>query len=315
MARTKFPVEILSPEGEVCHDEVEMVSTRTSRGLHRPAGQPRAAAGDARPGRAAPLRVRERRAALRPGRGLPPGGRQPRAAARRGGPPARRARRRRPAREAQARRAGGCESADEGSEAAAKAARDKRRWETFLAIAEGGELAAVGERTEHAPGTFSWAELATTDTAGAKTFYTSLFGWEAEDQPIPGGGGAYTFLRKDGLEAAALHGHLPDGTPPNWTSYVTVDGRGRRRRQGARAGRHPARRALRRRAGGPDGRDPGPAGGRRSPCGSRRQSIGARRGQRSRGDDHEPAQRRRRRASPRTSTPSSSAGGSSWCSE
>ena len=29
------------------------------------------------------------------------------------------------------------ESADEGSEAAAKATRDKRRWETFLAIAEG----------------------------------------------------------------------------------------------------------------------------------------------------------------------------------
>jgi F-type H+-transporting ATPase subunit epsilon len=28
------------------------------------------------------------------------------------------------------------ESADEGSEAANKAARDKRRWETFLAIAE-----------------------------------------------------------------------------------------------------------------------------------------------------------------------------------
>ena len=81
----------------------------------------------------------------------------------------------------------------------------------------------MGERTEHAPGTFSWAELATTDTAGAKTFYTSLFGWEAEDQPIPGGGGEYTFLKKDGLEAAALHGHLPDGTPPNWTSYVTVE--------------------------------------------------------------------------------------------
>ena len=81
----------------------------------------------------------------------------------------------------------------------------------------------MGERTEHAPGTFSWAELATTDTAAAKTFYTSLFGWEADDQPIPGGGGAYTFLKKDGLEVAALHGHLPDGTPPNWTSYVTVE--------------------------------------------------------------------------------------------
>ena len=32
MARTKFPVEVLTPEGEVFSDEVEMVSTRTATG-------------------------------------------------------------------------------------------------------------------------------------------------------------------------------------------------------------------------------------------------------------------------------------------
>jgi F-type H+-transporting ATPase subunit epsilon len=32
MARTKFPVDVLSPEGEVWSGEVEMVSTRTSSG-------------------------------------------------------------------------------------------------------------------------------------------------------------------------------------------------------------------------------------------------------------------------------------------
>ena len=32
MARTKFRVEVLTPEGEVFNDEVEMVSTRTSVG-------------------------------------------------------------------------------------------------------------------------------------------------------------------------------------------------------------------------------------------------------------------------------------------
>ena len=32
MARSKFPVEVLTPEGEVFNDEVEMVSTRTSMG-------------------------------------------------------------------------------------------------------------------------------------------------------------------------------------------------------------------------------------------------------------------------------------------
>ena len=32
MARTKFPVEVLTPEGKVFDDEVEMISTRTSVG-------------------------------------------------------------------------------------------------------------------------------------------------------------------------------------------------------------------------------------------------------------------------------------------
>ena len=32
MARTPFPVEVLTPEGEVFNDEVEMVSTRTAVG-------------------------------------------------------------------------------------------------------------------------------------------------------------------------------------------------------------------------------------------------------------------------------------------
>lgn len=32
MARTNFPVEILTPEGEVFNEEVEMVSTRTTAG-------------------------------------------------------------------------------------------------------------------------------------------------------------------------------------------------------------------------------------------------------------------------------------------
>jgi F-type H+-transporting ATPase subunit epsilon len=32
MAHTKFPVEVLTPEGEVFNDEVEMVSTRTTVG-------------------------------------------------------------------------------------------------------------------------------------------------------------------------------------------------------------------------------------------------------------------------------------------
>ena len=32
MARSKFPVEVLTPEGEVFNDEVEMISSRTNKG-------------------------------------------------------------------------------------------------------------------------------------------------------------------------------------------------------------------------------------------------------------------------------------------
>jgi predicted enzyme related to lactoylglutathione lyase len=83
----------------------------------------------------------------------------------------------------------------------------------------------MGKRTKHEPGTFSWTDLATTDPDGAKRFYGELFGWEAVDMPIPEGG-AYTMLRLDGDNVAALYELSAEmreqGAPPNWTSYVTV---------------------------------------------------------------------------------------------
>jgi predicted enzyme related to lactoylglutathione lyase len=79
----------------------------------------------------------------------------------------------------------------------------------------------MGERTEHAPGTFSWVELSTTDADAAKAFYTGLLGLEVDDNPIPEGG-VYTMLRRNGRAAAALY-EPGDGRPPNWLSYVTVE--------------------------------------------------------------------------------------------
>jgi predicted enzyme related to lactoylglutathione lyase len=78
----------------------------------------------------------------------------------------------------------------------------------------------MGERTQHEPGTFSWAELATTDTDGAKAFYSALIGWDPEDNPMPEGG-VYTVLRKDGKAVAALY-QGREGMPVAWSSYVTV---------------------------------------------------------------------------------------------
>ena len=42
----------------------------------------------------------------------------------------------------------------------------------------------MGERTQYTPGTFSWADLSTTDQDAAKAFYSALFGWEITDMPV-----------------------------------------------------------------------------------------------------------------------------------
>ena len=83
----------------------------------------------------------------------------------------------------------------------------------------------MGRRTGYANGTFSWADLATTDVDGAKDFYGRLFGWEAEDRA--GAAGTYTMLRLDGDVVAGLFGQSEQqrtsGAPPRWQCYVTVD--------------------------------------------------------------------------------------------
>jgi hypothetical protein len=78
------------------------------------------------------------------------------------------------------------------------------------------------EKTRHEAGTFCWVELATSDAAAAKKFYTSLFGWEVDD--VPGGGGVYSLLKMKGRDAAALYefGREQKGVPPHWNSYVSV---------------------------------------------------------------------------------------------
>jgi predicted enzyme related to lactoylglutathione lyase len=83
-------------------------------------------------------------------------------------------------------------------------------------------VADMGERTSHAPGTFSWADLSTTDTDGAAAFYTGLFGWATEDNPMPEGG-VYTMLSKAGKAVGGLSAVQQEGQPPAWNSYVTVE--------------------------------------------------------------------------------------------
>lgn len=84
----------------------------------------------------------------------------------------------------------------------------------------------MGKRESYEPGTFCWVDLATTDPAGAKAFYTGLFGWEAEDVPA-GEAGTYTLMRLGGDEVCGLYemdaGQREGGTPPHWLSHVSVE--------------------------------------------------------------------------------------------
>jgi uncharacterized protein len=83
----------------------------------------------------------------------------------------------------------------------------------------------MGKRASHAPGTFSWVDLATTDAGGAKAFYGGLFGWEMEDRDGREGA-VYTVCHIDRKAVCGLFemtdGMRATGVPPNWTSYVTV---------------------------------------------------------------------------------------------
>jgi predicted enzyme related to lactoylglutathione lyase len=85
--------------------------------------------------------------------------------------------------------------------------------------------AATKEAPGFAPGTFCWVELGTSDSAGAKQFYTKLFGWDYVDNPV-GPEMIYTMLKLDGKDVGALYQLSPDmasqGIPPHWLSYVSV---------------------------------------------------------------------------------------------
>ena len=82
------------------------------------------------------------------------------------------------------------------------------------------------EVTRHEPGGHCWTELATSDPAGARKFYTGLFDWQAEDTPA-GPDMIYTMLRFRGLEVGALYqqdkAEAEHGVPPHWNVYIAVE--------------------------------------------------------------------------------------------
>lgn len=79
---------------------------------------------------------------------------------------------------------------------------------------------------KHAPGSFCWVELATTDQTAAIDFYSRIFGWSANNMPM-GPDDFYTIFQLEGRAAAAGCTLRPEqvqrGVPPHWSLYVAVE--------------------------------------------------------------------------------------------
>lgn len=73
--------------------------------------------------------------------------------------------------------------------------------------------------TSHAPGSFCWLELATSDAPAARDFYTRLLDWTVVEEPM-GELGTYYRFQKDGYDAAAMYHETR--MPPSWVSYIAV---------------------------------------------------------------------------------------------
>jgi hypothetical protein len=81
-------------------------------------------------------------------------------------------------------------------------------------------------RTEYAPGTPSWTDLASPDIAASQQFYGSLFGWDFEAQDTGDPDNPYVMVRQGGQDVAGMMKLSPEmqagGMPPVWSTYVTV---------------------------------------------------------------------------------------------
>jgi uncharacterized protein len=81
-------------------------------------------------------------------------------------------------------------------------------------------------RTSYTRGTPNWVDLQASDQDAAKAFYSGLFGWTYDDQPMPEGQ-VYSMAMLGEHAVAAIAPQSPEmiaaGAPPMWNTYLTVD--------------------------------------------------------------------------------------------
>ncbi len=78
----------------------------------------------------------------------------------------------------------------------------------------------------HAPGTFCWWEIITSDLERSRSFYSELFGWSYTENPI-GEGRVYVSFQQEGHDVAATYELTPEmkaqGGRPHWFSYIATE--------------------------------------------------------------------------------------------
>ncbi len=75
---------------------------------------------------------------------------------------------------------------------------------------------------DYAPGTPSWVELSSPDPAAAAAFYRDVMGWTAVEPGPAEETGGYRMFQQDGRTVAGLMGHMQEGQPTVWATYVSV---------------------------------------------------------------------------------------------
>jgi hypothetical protein len=90
----------------------------------------------------------------------------------------------------------------------------------FVAVWQAKQHSGIGVVDES--GALCWTELMTNDIAGARKFYTAMFGWTAEDMAM--GPQTYTVFKRDGKSKAGMMAITPEmgPLPPYWLSYFAV---------------------------------------------------------------------------------------------
>jgi predicted enzyme related to lactoylglutathione lyase len=75
---------------------------------------------------------------------------------------------------------------------------------------------------EYAPGTPSWVELSVSDTDASAAFYGELMNWNTTEPGPAEETGGYRMFQQAGHSVAGLMGHMQEGQPTAWATYISV---------------------------------------------------------------------------------------------